>query len=170
MKNKSPDNFRAKDELRSEKVRNIIGQIPPILLRYGISIIGIALLMVVAVAAFIPYQPNYSVELIVEQNSKGELAYIAHIPEKIMTKKSEFDHISINNASEFPVPKQFLVISISSTTFITQNGVWHNAKLIPKDDEGQDIMLENSITIPAKINLKRISVLKWIMNYRTMSS
>ena len=42
LKNKFPDDFRAKDELRSEKVRNIIGQVPPVLLSYGISIIGIA--------------------------------------------------------------------------------------------------------------------------------
>ena len=30
-------------ELRSEKVRNIIGQIPPVLLRYGTVIIGVTL-------------------------------------------------------------------------------------------------------------------------------
>ena len=30
-------------ELRSEKVRSIIGQIPPVLLRYGTVIIGVTL-------------------------------------------------------------------------------------------------------------------------------
>lgn len=45
-------------ELRSEKVRNIIGQVPPALLRYGISIIGLAICTLIGISAFIPYQPT----------------------------------------------------------------------------------------------------------------
>ena len=34
-------------EIRSEKVRNIIGQVPPVLLRYGIYTITLSLLILI---------------------------------------------------------------------------------------------------------------------------
>lgn len=157
-------------ELRSEKVRNIIGQVPPVLLRYGISIIVLSLLMLVGISAFIPYQPDFEIEVTVEQNSAGEFSYTAHIPEKAMAKKNDFDNININDASEIPFPKRFQIISISATTLITKDGIWHNAILIPDEKKAIDVRLENPVTIPARVNLKKISVLKWILNYQTVST
>jgi hypothetical protein len=42
-------------ELRSEKVRNIIGQIPPFLVRSGIGVIALVVVLVLVVCYFIPY-------------------------------------------------------------------------------------------------------------------
>lgn len=42
-------------ELRSEKVRNIIGQIPPFLVRSGIGVIALVVVLALAVCYFIPY-------------------------------------------------------------------------------------------------------------------
>lgn len=42
-------------ELRSEKVRNIIGRIPPMLIRIGITFICLLLIALFAAAWFIPY-------------------------------------------------------------------------------------------------------------------
>ncbi|MDD7559281.1 MAG: hypothetical protein SOW44_08835 [Porphyromonas sp.] len=47
-------------ELRSEKVRSIVGQIPSSLVRYGITAIGVVLLCLLAVAYFLPYKQVYS--------------------------------------------------------------------------------------------------------------
>ena len=47
-------------ELRSEKVRSIVGQIPSSLVRYGITAIGAVLLCLLAVALFFPYKQVYS--------------------------------------------------------------------------------------------------------------
>ncbi|WP_329904831.1 hypothetical protein [Porphyromonas pogonae] len=47
-------------ELRSEKVRSIVGQIPSSLVRYGISVIGVVLLCLFGVACFLPYKQVYS--------------------------------------------------------------------------------------------------------------
>ena len=47
-------------ELRSEKVRTIVGQIPSSLIRYGITAIGMVLLCLFAVAYFLPYKQVYS--------------------------------------------------------------------------------------------------------------
>ena len=47
-------------ELRSEKVRSIVGQIPTSLVRYGITAIGAVLLCLLAVAYFLHYKQVYS--------------------------------------------------------------------------------------------------------------
>lgn len=46
-------------ELRSEKVRSVVGQMPPSILRYGIAAIGVALLCLLVVAYFLPYKQVY---------------------------------------------------------------------------------------------------------------
>ncbi len=43
-------------ELRSEKVRSIVGQIPSSLIRYGITAIGVVLLCLFVVGYFLPLQ------------------------------------------------------------------------------------------------------------------
>ena len=47
-------------ELRSEKVRSIVGQIPSSLIRYGITAIGGVLLCLFVIAYFLPYKQVYS--------------------------------------------------------------------------------------------------------------
>lgn len=48
---------RNKDiELRSEKVRNIVGRVPPLLLRIGIAVISIIIISLLIAAYFLPYQ------------------------------------------------------------------------------------------------------------------
>ncbi len=44
--------------LRSEKVRSVVGQVPPSLLRYGIIAIGCVLIVVLLVAFFLPYKKS----------------------------------------------------------------------------------------------------------------
>lgn len=44
-----------KIELRSEKVRQLIGEIPPSLVRWGIAIIAIVFLALLAAVILIPY-------------------------------------------------------------------------------------------------------------------
>ncbi len=50
-------------ELRSEKVRNIVGQIPPLLIRQGITIIGITLLILSSMSILIPYRKTIPVKI-----------------------------------------------------------------------------------------------------------
>lgn len=47
-------------DLRSEKVRNIVGQIPSSLVRYGIVAIGIVLLCLFALVYFLPFKQVYN--------------------------------------------------------------------------------------------------------------
>jgi hypothetical protein len=54
-------------ELRSEKVRNVIGQVPPSLIRYSIGIIGLILFFLIGITYHYPYQQVYFGTVIVHQ-------------------------------------------------------------------------------------------------------
>ncbi|PLB86550.1 hypothetical protein C0T31_04695 [Dysgonamonadaceae bacterium] len=59
-------------ELRSEKVRNIIGQIPSVWIRYGTLMIGVALLVLLFISAFIPYRETIPVRIRVKTIPQAE--------------------------------------------------------------------------------------------------
>lgn len=61
--NKQPEESKRSIELRSEKVRNIVGQIPPILLRYGIIVICMVLFILAGIASFLPYKETIVVDV-----------------------------------------------------------------------------------------------------------
>lgn len=67
-------------ELRSEQVRKIIGQIPPALIRSGISIIGIIVALLLAVAAFVPYPETVEDEIILSKIHEGQAVAIGKLP------------------------------------------------------------------------------------------
>ncbi|MDD7469043.1 MAG: hypothetical protein SPI16_05745 [Porphyromonas sp.] len=52
-------------QLRSEKVRSIIGQVPPLLTRYGITMLAVAVAALLLAARLIPYRQVYRGEAIV---------------------------------------------------------------------------------------------------------
>lgn len=57
MKNQFPKQDSGyTQELRSQKVSNIVGPMPPRLIRYGITAICIALFCVIGVSAFLPFR------------------------------------------------------------------------------------------------------------------
>ena len=46
---------KEKIELRSEKVRNLIGEIPPFLVRWGTVIIVVIFIVLILIVCFLPY-------------------------------------------------------------------------------------------------------------------
>jgi hypothetical protein len=118
-------------ELRSEKVRNIVGQAPPVLLRYGISIIGLSLFILLVLAAFIPYQPTIKTAITVRQDTLGVLHYSADIPGKSIQEQAQFTCILIDSASDLSLPNAFQIESISDTAQLSENRLWYAAVLSP---------------------------------------
>lgn len=57
---KRDNNQEQSFELRSEKVRSIIGHIPSSLTYYGTTTLGLVLLCILSVAYFLPYKQVYS--------------------------------------------------------------------------------------------------------------
>ena len=54
-------------ELRSEETRSIIGEIPSVLIRYGITMLGIGLLCLFCIAYFMPYKQAFTGSAIVDK-------------------------------------------------------------------------------------------------------
>ena len=57
-------------ELRSEKVRSIIGKIPPLLLRIGIAVITGVIIIILALMYYIPY-PQIKTFTVQTENANG---------------------------------------------------------------------------------------------------
>ena len=64
----------SKIELRSEKVRHIIGEIPSGIVRYGIMIITVVILGLLAGAYFIPYPETISAKVQMTNARQGTIA------------------------------------------------------------------------------------------------
>ena len=62
-----------KIELRSEKVRHIIGEIPSRIVRYGITVITFVILGLLVVAYFIPYPETISAKVQVINAHQGAI-------------------------------------------------------------------------------------------------
>lgn len=73
-------------ELRSEKMRSIVGQIPPALVRYGTIILFAVLLIIFGIAYFMPYKQVYSGSITFYDISEpATTAYISFANNKALT-------------------------------------------------------------------------------------
>ncbi len=83
-----------KIELRSEKVRHIIGEIPSRIVRYGITIITIVILGLLTGAYFIPYPETISARIEMADEHQGTIdipyKYVNWVT-KGMTANIEFE-------------------------------------------------------------------------------
>ena len=81
----------SKIELRSEKVRHIIGEIPSGIVRYGITIITIVLLVLLVGAYFIPYPEIISAKIEMTDRQQGTV----DIPYKYVNTVKKGKNVSI---------------------------------------------------------------------------
>lgn len=81
-------------ELRSEKVRNIIGRIPSVFVRYGTLMIALALFILIVVAAFVPYRETIPVKITVAKSNAG---LTGGVTGKSAVSKSDVTKISLGN-------------------------------------------------------------------------
>ena len=63
-----------KIELRSEKVRTIIGEIPSRVVRYGMIVITIVISGLLAAAYFIPYPETIDAKIMIKNETQGTIA------------------------------------------------------------------------------------------------
>jgi len=149
-------------ELRSEKVRNIIGRMPPVLVRYGTVMIVAALLVLTGIAAFVPYQPKISIGITASQDEEGKVHYTARIPQGAMAQRDDFVFIAGRPPVEGPLPVRFIFHEVPDTLHISRSGGWYEVEVYPVDHDGQAIKIPAPFTIPAKIELRFTTFLKWV--------
>ena len=118
----------SKIELRSEKVRHIIGEIPSGIVRYGITIITIVILGLLAGAYFIPYPETISAKVQMTNTRQGTLIipyrYVNTI-ENGMTANIEFEGY---NAENYGVAGS-TIVTISHTPHQTNEGSMFTAQV-----------------------------------------
>lgn len=157
------DYEKPKIELRSEKVRNIIGQVPPVLLRYGIIIIGLSLLILVGVSAFIPCQPGIDTEITVSQDVNGLISFIATLPQDAMKEKAKFTEVVAGTALEFSLPTNYQIENISDTVSVLGQKAWRTLTLKPQSPVSATLKIDNPVKIPGKVLLNKQSVMMWVV-------
>ena len=82
-------------ELRSEKVRNIIGKVPPEIIRTGIGDITVILLILILAAFFIPYPENIKATATVTGTDvTGCIHAEVLIPYRYITKAVSYTHLT----------------------------------------------------------------------------
>lgn len=85
-------------ELRSEKVRSIVGQIPPALVRYGTIILFAVLLVLFGIAYFMPYKQVYSGTItFYDMSETSTTAYVRFANDKPLTKVEQPMPLIIHN-------------------------------------------------------------------------
>jgi hypothetical protein len=166
MKKKS-DNI----ELRSEKTRSLIGEIPPIIIRIGIPVIFFVILGLLVFSKYFKYEYTINTTAIIEQ--KGSLTFInIKIPASkiIYIKKGQkvilnFDNIKgtyntkmITEIQEIPL---VLNVSYDNSYFISKI-------ILPKMNTittyGKKLNIVKSLNIECKIITKKRSLLNRVLH------
>lgn len=97
-------------EVRCEKVRNIIGEIPSSLIRYGNMAIGIVLLCLVGIAWWFPYKQVYTGEAVLYQIDDNQITDSIQVSLLLDFEQSSFStrqrqpvslHSAIGNCSGY---------------------------------------------------------------------
>jgi hypothetical protein len=155
----------SKIELRSEKVRHIIGEIPSGIVRYGITIITIVLLVLLVGAYFIPYPETISTRIEIADRRQGTVA----IPYQYVNTVKKGMNVSIELEgydTEMYGATNGTITAICSTPQHTANGNIFVAKVNVKNCKYN---IEGGMTGTASILVSNESMLQRILQRVTSS-
>lgn len=155
----------SKIELRSEKVRHIIGEIPSGIVRYGITIITIVLLVLLVGAYFIPYPETISAKIEMADRRQGTVA----IPYQYVNTVKKGMNVSIELEgydTEMYGATNGTITAISSTPQHTANGNIFVAKVNVKNCKYN---IEGGMVGTASILVSNESMLQRILQRVTSS-
>ncbi|WP_080903487.1 hypothetical protein [Parabacteroides sp. Marseille-P3160] len=151
-------------ELRSEKVRNIIGQVPPILLRYGLSIIVIAFIVMILASLLIPYQPSIATQITVNQDVSGKLYFEANVPCRIPFDSVQSLLFKINDNYQDALPSMFKFERISDTIVITNEEAYQIVYLQPLTTKQSKVKIKNTFSVSGEILFPTTNLLKYVLS------
>ncbi|MDR2127324.1 MAG: HlyD family efflux transporter periplasmic adaptor subunit [Prevotellaceae bacterium] len=117
-------------ELRSEKVRNIIGKVPPVFIRYGIGIVAVSLLVLFVISIIIPYRETVKLSITVHSKPNADLIKSTHSGTVIIdTSGSQKDSVqaylqtanSIDTICKCAVKN--ILFSVNNKQFVSENEI-----------------------------------------------
>lgn len=146
-------------ELRSEKVRNVIGQIPSSLTRIGSTIIFLAMIGLLIGAYFFKFDHTIEATASLYMDADNSVYYDIKIPyNKINQIKSGQKIVMfINNENSFTNTVQ----NIDSAMHICENQIYFQVKGIC---DNVDFYIDTSIDIKAVIYTGKINAINYILN------
>ena len=142
-------------EIRSEKVRNIIGKMPSILIRYGIGIIASVLFLIIVGSFFFKFTPSYEVRAQVFINN-SDTSIRLEVPQKMASLINvgtpafvSFDNLNINEQQKISVS----VNQIESMMHVGKEGAYFYAYCNIIDCHFIDKQIETDGFVSAKAQI-----------------
>ena len=156
-------------ELRSEKIRNIIGQIPPKIVRYGISVLFIVFVLMIILSCYFKYTYSIKTIAIIKKENNKLIGQIKIPANEILKVKAGYTvrlsfTIIPNMTDEYIdckiiyVPK---IIDISTVEAYSYSSIQLPNSLI--SNKGNKIILSENITANAEIITEKISFFERII-------
>lgn len=156
-------------ELRSEKVRNLIGQIPPIIIRAGITVIFFIILVLLIGSWFFKFEYTIITTATINQNNDSliiELKIPANEINKIKTgQKVILEFNNIPNIYNEKIETE--IQAVPDILEITENGGFYNPVIFLQEkatiESGRTLSINKEIKVNAKIIADKISLFDRIM-------
>lgn len=157
-------------ELRSEKVRNIIGQIPPRIIRVGITVIFFIIIGFLIGSYYFEYEYIIKTTALVEQSqdtTKIQVKIPANEIDKVKAGQKVF--LSFDNIPNVYNEKTAVQIqSIPQTINISEKGGFYNAEIVLtgklQSENGNKIIIDDKIKVKSEIICGKISFFERIIS------
>ncbi|MDR0541089.1 MAG: hypothetical protein LBH19_02630 [Dysgonamonadaceae bacterium] len=154
-------------ELRSEKVRNIVGKMPPALIRYGIGIFVSIITLLTVGSFYFEYTPSCRIDSEIKASSP-DTSVILYIPSSIRNKvaigsRAIIDFYSVQGPNDYKL--RVTIDAIEKEMTITDNGAFYIATAsLTEDSKGRLNNFKSNGYVKAKANLffKKTSVFKHV--------
>lgn len=151
-------------ELRSENVRNLIGQIPPVIIRTGISVIFFIILLLLVGSWFFNFEYTIKTTATIIQHTENliiELKIPANEISKIKTGQKVI--IDFNNIPNLYNEKMITKIQTIPTQLeLSEDGGFYNAEILvykdTKIESGRTLFIKKETKANAEIVTDKISL------------
>jgi hypothetical protein len=150
-------------ELRSEKVRNIIGQIPPKIIRVGITTIFFIIIGLLIGSYYFEYEYTIKTTALIEQSFDTTRIQIK-IPANEIEKVKEGQKVILSFDNIPNIYNERLSVQINSIPKrinISGNGGFYNAEIVLtrklQSEKGNEIIIDDKIEVKADIICGKIS-------------
>ncbi|MEI7597200.1 MAG: hypothetical protein WCK02_15740 [Bacteroidota bacterium] len=153
-------------ELRSEKVNNIIGQIPPMVVRIGISFLSVVLMLIIFTSTLVEH--NTIVDVTAEI-SEDESKIIFNASDLSQIKNGLIVEIDLNQIYKVNCPLLRLEIqSVEKTITISSVNSFCKASISQSKVlfflKSHNLKIKDKVQIPCKITIKKESLFGWIFH------
>ncbi|MDY0198416.1 MAG: hypothetical protein RBR68_11445 [Tenuifilaceae bacterium] len=157
-------------ELRSEKVRNIIGKVPNLLIRIGTGMFFLLLLGIVLGSMYFPMQNNYITTTDLQYDS---IEYcVARVPMDFIKEIDKNSVVTINfynNSDLCPANLSATISAISDTVFFENASTYKEVTIHLNDKFGSICQTPVTIRDKAKVNVnfygQKKSLFQYLISY-----